>query len=420
MAELRDANTNPWYVLMTLYGEQEGKSPFVDEELHAKNRAVWNAWSCQGLDDAAAAEVAKLAQVDVGETRGWAEMAAKVKRRHRAETMKRNTDSDFTYPGFPDFEEFINCSGIQFFNKVVLKNCIFTRSATFTQAASFSSATFNQIADFYYATFTQGAYFNSATFTQHANFRSATFDGPAKFVGAKFGVRGADEVCVPIFTEAAFARLASFREAAFVTHYPVLEGTEFRETVALTAKDGYWPKPLPVLLNEADEDAKDVPTKEVAKESCAALRHALAKQGMPEEEHFFFRREMEFARQVEWADRDASWLRFKAWPYWLFKVFSGYGESIALPMRALGELFLLGAVALFGFFLPTLGWFKAIGLAASMSFSNLLPLFGFSRSILKDVLSNLPWGLQFLSGAQTILALPLLFFLALRKRFRLR
>ena len=46
MAELRDANMNPWYVLMTLYGEQEGER--VDKELQAKNRAVWNAWSCQG------------------------------------------------------------------------------------------------------------------------------------------------------------------------------------------------------------------------------------------------------------------------------------------------------------------------------------------------------------------------------------
>ena len=39
MATLPDANTNPWYVLMTLYGEQEGKR--VDNALHAKNRAVW-------------------------------------------------------------------------------------------------------------------------------------------------------------------------------------------------------------------------------------------------------------------------------------------------------------------------------------------------------------------------------------------
>ena len=123
MAELRDANTNPWYVLMTLYGEQEGER--VDGDLHDLNSAAWNAWSCQGLDDAAAAEVASQAGLDVGETRGWLGMADKVKRKHRAVMLKRNKGSDFTYPGFPDFEEFINCSEIQFFNTVVLKNCIF-------------------------------------------------------------------------------------------------------------------------------------------------------------------------------------------------------------------------------------------------------------------------------------------------------
>ena len=70
MAELPNANTNPWYVLITLEGEQDDGPYHGNDELHAKNRAVWNAWSCQGLDDEAAAEVAKLAGVDVAETRG--------------------------------------------------------------------------------------------------------------------------------------------------------------------------------------------------------------------------------------------------------------------------------------------------------------------------------------------------------------
>uniref|UniRef100_UPI004047A12F hypothetical protein n=1 Tax=Yoonia sp. TaxID=2212373 RepID=UPI004047A12F len=40
MATLPDANTNPWYVLMTLYGEQEGEE--VDVEVFKENRNVWN------------------------------------------------------------------------------------------------------------------------------------------------------------------------------------------------------------------------------------------------------------------------------------------------------------------------------------------------------------------------------------------
>jgi hypothetical protein len=343
--KLTPANENPWYVLMTLYGEQDGEE--VGDDLHDQNRAVWNAWSCQQLDDDAAAELAKQTQVDLAETRGWAQIATEVKGKHRAEMKKRN-DDDFTYPGFPDFESAIQCSEIQFCNILVLKGCIFTKTAnfdsatftqdadfyraTFTQDAYFLSATFTQYANFFSATFTQDAHFNSATFTQYVNFSSAAFtqnanfnsatftqdadfssatftqtadfssarfDGPAKFVAARFGVRDATETCVPIFTEAAFARLVSFRDADFVTHYPVLEGTEFRETVVVTAKSTHWPSTGQSLLNQAAEGAKQVSTKEVAKDSCARLRHALGKQGMPEEEHFFYRREMELAGAID-------------------------------------------------------------------------------------------------------------------------
>jgi hypothetical protein len=46
MADLTPANENPWYVLMTLYGEQKGDE--VDEALHAENRKVWNTLIQQG------------------------------------------------------------------------------------------------------------------------------------------------------------------------------------------------------------------------------------------------------------------------------------------------------------------------------------------------------------------------------------
>ena len=46
---LTPANENPWYVLMTLYGEQTGE--WIDWKLHEKNRAAWNAWACQTMSD---------------------------------------------------------------------------------------------------------------------------------------------------------------------------------------------------------------------------------------------------------------------------------------------------------------------------------------------------------------------------------
>jgi hypothetical protein len=490
--KLTPANENPWYVLMTLHGEQDGEGGNVDPD--DQNRAVWNAWSCQQLDDGAAAELAKQAQVDLAETRGWAQIATEVKRKHRAEMKTRNND-DFTYPGFPDFESSIRCSEIQFCNILVLERFIFTKtanftSATFTQAADFTfatftrdanfsratftqnanfnsatftqdadfsratftqnanfsfatftqtanfhsatfrrnadffaatftlhayftSATFTQAADFSYATFTQNAFFLSATFTQCANFSSATFDGPAKFVAAWFGVRDATEICVPIFTEAAFARLVSFRDADFVTHYPVLEGTEFRETVVVTAKSTHWPKSGQPLLDQAAEGAKQVPTKEVAKESCATLRHALGKQGMPEEEHFFYRREMKLAGAID------PWNR--GFPYRLFGWASDYGYSIARPALGLIWLFL----APLGVYLAALGptSLATFGKAMALSFASIFKFLGFQRTYFGiDAFQNVDIIVQMLTATQTVLSFILLFFLGLglRTRFRLR
>jgi hypothetical protein len=444
---------------MTLHGEQDGK--WVDDDLHDQNRAVWNAWSCQQLDDDAAAELAKQARVIVAETRGWAQIATEVKSKHRAE-MKTRNDDDFTYPGFPDFESEIQCLEMQFCKTVVLKNRIFTQlanfsratftqlanfscatftqpayftsatfmrranftSATFTQNADFFSASFTQDADFSFATFmmyanfssatfTQDAYFSSAIFTQYAVFSSATFDGPAKFVAARFGVRDATETCVPIFTEAAFARLVSFRDADFVTHYPVLEGTEFRETVVVTAKSTHWPKAGQTLFYEAAMFAEQVPTKEVAKDSCARLRHALGKQGMPEEEHFFFTREMHHAGQI------GSW--FQRLPYRLFGWVSGYGGSIERPALGLIWLFL----APLGVYLAALGptSLATFGKAMALSFASIFKFLGFQRTYFgMDAFQNVDIIVQMLTATQTVLSFILLFFLGLglRTRFRLR
>jgi hypothetical protein len=177
--KLTPANENPRYVLMTLYGEPDEEE--LDDDPDDQNRAVWNAWSCQQLYDDAAAELAKQTGVIMAETRGWAQIATVVKRKHRAEMKKRNND-DFTYAGFPEFESSIRCSEIQFCNILVLERYIFTKtadfsSATFTKTASFDSATFTQDADFSFATFKQHASFQSAIFTQYADFSSAMFEG---------------------------------------------------------------------------------------------------------------------------------------------------------------------------------------------------------------------------------------------------
>jgi hypothetical protein len=320
-------------------------------------------------------------------------------------------DANFS---FATFTQNANFNSATFMRRADFSCATFTRdvnfhSATFTQDAYFSSATFRRNADFFAATFTQRAVFSSATFTRHADFSSATFDGPAKFVATRFGVRGAPETCVPVFTEAAFARLVSFREADFVTHYPVLEGTEFRETVVVTTKSTHWPKAGQPLLDEAAEGAKQVPTKEVAKESCATLRHALGKQGMPEEEHFFYRREMKLAGAID------PWNR--GFPYRLFGWVSDYGYSIARPANALLALWLWIILVY------TEGGGSGVFEALGYSFANMFKFFGLQRIYFDyEIIRTWPAWVQVVSATQTVLSFSLLFFLGLglRTRFRLR
>ena len=415
MSELKDANTNPWYVLMTLYGEQEKphnfSSGFEIKKLAEMNRRSWNSWMCQDLDNSASAEIAKRARIDISEERGWEKVADEVRELHRAEMLKRN-GVGFKYHGIPDPKDFVDFWGVNFSNSVSFFKFIFT------QIVEFDSSNFMQDADFTFAVFAQDAIFHSATFTQNASFRSAKFDGPAKFEEARFGLREGDKVCIPNFADAEFAKNGNFRKADFAHHYPILEGAALSGKLVLTATDEFWPPMDQVLLAEVAEGAWKIPTKTVAKESCATLRHEIGRQGLPEEEHFFFRREMEFSGQI------GSWWR--RLPYRLFGWFSNYGESIQRPSLWLLGLWVVPALILLIHFawVGTFGDTAWSGLDAwGLSFANIFTVFGFHR-LYFDVaeIRKLPSLLKFMGALQTVLALPLLFFLGLglRKRFRVR
>jgi len=155
-----------------------------------------------------------------------------------------------------------------------------------------------------------------------------------------------------------------------------------------------------------------------ARESCASIRHVLTQQGLPEEAHLFFRREMRFASRI-----GSCWQRL---PYLLFGGLSDFGYSIQRPFCLLVAFWFVGLIVLATLFAspveyPGLAQYDD-WTAAALSFSNLFPLFGFGRVYLGDVLAALPRGAQVLCGLQTVFSLPLLFFLGLglRQRFRLR
>lgn len=86
-AKLKPANENPWYVLMTLYGE--GKLP-LRSEARDRNRRAWNAWIGQELCDEhipIAEELYDDAAVDL---RAWPGISEDVIDKHYEEWLKRN------------------------------------------------------------------------------------------------------------------------------------------------------------------------------------------------------------------------------------------------------------------------------------------------------------------------------------------
>ncbi|MCJ8332952.1 MAG: pentapeptide repeat-containing protein [Epibacterium sp.] len=320
--DLKPANENPWYILMTLYGEQDGDD--IDVDLHEKNRKAWNAWSGQGLNDEERSAAAKSSKIDVSELAAWPEMETEVRARFADAFAARNPGLK-PIPDLPDPTQAIDLRNTRFSNTVFLEHLVFA------QAAQFGSATFTQAAWFKSATFTQDARFGAATFTQDAEFHSATFDGFAHFPEVKFG-EDRDKICVADFRDCQFAKPTNFRDAVFLNRYPIFSGAVLHDKTSFTAEEEHWPNGTEKL---SEDDAK------AARESCAVIRHSLAKQGLPEDEHFFFRREMQFARQI-----GSFWQRL---PYHLFGIFSEYGYSIKRPLWWLFGLWAFGFAAFWGY-----------------------------------------------------------------------
>jgi hypothetical protein len=421
------ANQNPWYVLATLYGEQEGEE--TDVKLLLSNSSVWNAWSCQNLSDAAwKADPPPL--LKTGGT-GWASIEAEVTQRHKSEWFRRNGEH-VPYPGLPDVTKMVDFKGVIFSNPLLMVHCVFSEAAMFNHAsfrrraefimprfrryAAFGQVTFSEDVQFVAATFGGDAKFNRATFSGaaefhfahfhgDAQFRSATFSRRVSFVGATFGKEGGKQAAS--FEDCQFDKPLNFRDAKFLAQYPVFSGAITADRNVFTAKPDHWPE---TTTQDPDQ----------ARESCAAIRHMLDKQGLPEEAHFFFRREMEFAGQI-----GSYWQRL---PYRLYGQLSDYGHSIRLPFEWLTALIVAGWVLFSGWLAlfqradAGARWHQPLVEGLSQSVANTLPFLGLMRSMHPDFYGRAPALIDFLSIAQSLFGIVLLFLLGLglRTRFRMR
>ena len=224
---LTPANANPWYVLATVYGEQQS-GPHSDDDLHAKNRRIWNGWMCAALDASARQKLAEQLKCDVAEL-------APLKDQERedldAEFNTRLPDSEgpdpkaainfnrtyfetytrfdgFVFPVYADFQA-ATFSDMADFKAATFSDRAVFEATTFSSLANFSDGTFSNLANFSDGTFSGWAIFESATFRDNAYFRSANFSDWAYFRSANFSDM-AD------FEAAIFRGLADFEAATFL------------------------------------------------------------------------------------------------------------------------------------------------------------------------------------------------------------
>ena len=294
-----------------------------------------------------------------------------------------------------------------------------SKGSTFFSDATFRSATFDGFANFLFANFHKDVSFASSTFEKEVAFRNTTFTGTVGFVTVQFEgntsytecsfhTRGTATMAGIRFTDAIFSKSTSFRECHFVHSYPEFTNTDLYPVTDFSADEKFWPEGI------------STPEKE-ARDSCGIIRNLLAKKGLTEDQHFFFRREMLFTSHHEEPLR-----RF---PYQVYRYLSDYGHSIARPLIGLAFIWTFGFVCFWGYFsgccvpAPSTVIDRPIGSAIGLSFSNLFPLFGFNRLYFgAEFMKFLPASLKALSSVQTVVSLPFLFFLGLglRQRFRLR
>ncbi|WP_027258179.1 pentapeptide repeat-containing protein [Leisingera aquimarina] len=143
--ELKPANENPWYVLMTLYGEQKGDE--IDWDLHEKNRQVWNAWAVRGAPQRwdhkeFSREVANLLEVPSAECNQskWNDLInAHLKQSERVQdafkrVYRERNGSDVQVPELPSALDKVNFSDVIFEETVCAKQMVFPRGVDFTDA----------------------------------------------------------------------------------------------------------------------------------------------------------------------------------------------------------------------------------------------------------------------------------------------
>jgi hypothetical protein len=410
----RSPEESLYYVLATVYGEQNGTRSF-DGKFEPDNRRVWNGLMGQNLSSQDKRNIASALKVDADEL----DPLGSDERLKIQERLDGTVFSIDDIPGKEDIHRFsrIDFGNILFEKPLLLRNRLFPSSTIFVDTIfsdNFSIA--NSIL--------QSAYFHRAAFLRHAYFRETKIgtigqiSNACEFINCEFHqhaefseatLKNAD------FTKSLFHTSAHFENTIFFLGCPKFFEAELPENTLFPLKARNWKLPSTkfdrqgnvVEYNEADINREAV--------KYSALRKRMEAIQRPVEAGFFMRREL-FLRS-----------KLKGWDALLIKAYgfsSDYGYSVQRPATALILTILVGSAIYGGFFAQggatgarlENSYLSGIGMSVSGTFSFL----GLGRLFYSETLQSVPSPLAFVYGAQTLSGFVFSFLLGLGVRSRLR
>jgi uncharacterized protein YjbI with pentapeptide repeats len=319
--------------------------------------------------------------------------------------------------------------------------CRFIGGASFNftkiKSSCFNKAIFKVTANFHASIFNGSSTFNEAIFKGKANFSNATVDGRINFDkatfcdGASFDDARPDRSAAPL----------SFNATKFCKHPPHFFGRALHEDTdwtgvklpnagrktaqceCLQENDKRADDTVQMADKPRDSEAQAALSRELLehdKRAYEQLRIKCGALGKVEDEHLFFRREMELTGRLSpWYTRAT---------YWLYHLVSDYGYSYWRPIAGMVGVWYVWSLFYALHFMARdqlhlcMDRLELLRSTAGLSFANIFSVFGFYRRFPSDLLVDPTVVTVLLTVSETLLGFVFLFFLGLglRTRFRLR
>ncbi|MDB0044433.1 pentapeptide repeat-containing protein [Planktomarina temperata] len=323
----------------------------------------------------------------------------------------------------------------------VFHKCRFVGYASFDFAtfdkSRFSQVIFEKTASFNESKFGTSNTFEDAIFKGKADFGNATVDGRINFGKATFCDRASFDDARPDRSAAPL----SFNASEFCKHPPHFFGRALHEDTDWTGvklPNARSKTAQCKCLQENDKCANDtvqMADKPMDPNELAALSRKLLEDdkrayeqlrikcgalGKVEDEHMFFRKEMELTGRLSpWYTRAT---------YWLYHLVSDYGYSYWRPIAGMVGVWYFWSLFYALHFMARdqlhlcMDRLELLRSTMGLSFANIFAVFGFYRRFPSDLLADPTVVTVLLTVSETLLGFVFLFFLGLglRTRFRLR